>query len=401
MFTFLTIMFVVLALLVLLAFFSPFPYWRTYFYLWKILLFHNRKGMTLKAKINQAQFLLKSLFLSPVFTIFWYIDELFYPAYKKVAVSPVFIIGQPRCGTTFLHRTLAADSSTFLAIRHIEWRYPFISMQKLINTFGFTKNLLKRSYWPSNSAGNIAAKMHPNLLSDWEEDGIFFEECLLHHFFIFLRFPYPELLNYLDDFNSLTQKSRDKFLDFHERTIKKMKFLHNAGDKHYLSKEVTSHTKIPYLMSKYPSARIIVCVRKSKDFMNSLLPLVTYSTQVKNHLEPKKIEGWEECFTSRMEKDCQLLLTTLHCTLQSELQTRVTYNQLMDNLIPTITHIYTQNEFTMSANYLDYLEAKTIDQKSRHKGYRNRRQDFYGFEEYDKFVDSVNYGFMETTDLKN
>ena len=61
-------------------------------------------------------------------------------------VNPVFIIGQPRSGTTFLHRTLAADNQNFIAIKHYEWRYPFISFQKLMKYSGLWKLLYNKSY---------------------------------------------------------------------------------------------------------------------------------------------------------------------------------------------------------------------------------------------------------------
>lgn len=175
--------------------FSPFPYWKTYFTLWKYLLTSHSSVLNIRARIRQARFLAGYFFLCPLWTFLWYLDELLYPEYRKVQVKPVFIIGQPRSGTTFLHRTLADDRNNFVAVRHMEWRYPYISLQKLFHKFAFLKKSFQSSYWPDNTAGKLASKMHPNTLVDWEEDGIFFEECFLHHFFIFLRFPYPDLLD--------------------------------------------------------------------------------------------------------------------------------------------------------------------------------------------------------------
>lgn len=384
--------FLVTSLLVIMSIsimFSPFPYWKTYLLLWKTIFFVKPQGITFKAKTKQASFLLKYLFLCPVFTVFWYIDEIFFPEYKKNQVSPVFIVGQPRCGTTFLHRTLANDSPTFLAIKHIEWRYPFISLQLLFNKLKITQKISSRNYWPKNAVGEIAAKMHPNLLSDWEEDGIFFEECFLHHFFIFLRFPYPVLLSQLDSFDSLPEKVQIRLLDMHQIVVKKMMYLHGNKAKYYLSKEVTSHEKIPHLLKLYPSAKVIVCVRKSKGFMNSLLPLVKYSTQSKNQVDPTTINGWDDCILSRMRSDSKLLITLCNDIIPSGMQTRITFNYLMGNLVECILRIYKELNLEVRPDYLDFLKRSVSRQELRCKGYNNDMNTISGFEEYDDFVDSI------------
>ena len=54
---------------------------------------------------------LRWLLLGPLFVFFTnltlFLDNIFFPQYRKVEVkNPVFIIGHPRSGTTFLHRLL-------------------------------------------------------------------------------------------------------------------------------------------------------------------------------------------------------------------------------------------------------------------------------------------------------
>ena len=67
--------------------------------------------------------LLLSLHLFGVFIISFgrLMDELFFRGYKDVDLSdPVFIISNPRCGTTFLHRLLCLDKDryTFTLLYH-------------------------------------------------------------------------------------------------------------------------------------------------------------------------------------------------------------------------------------------------------------------------------------------
>ena len=48
----------------------------------------------------------------------WLLDALLYPGYRRRPVeAPLFITGNPRSGTTFLHRLLARDSERFSTMR--------------------------------------------------------------------------------------------------------------------------------------------------------------------------------------------------------------------------------------------------------------------------------------------
>jgi hypothetical protein len=46
------------------------------------------------------------------------LDEILFPRYRRAAVTaPVFIVGVPRSGTTFLHRLLARDEQQFTCMK--------------------------------------------------------------------------------------------------------------------------------------------------------------------------------------------------------------------------------------------------------------------------------------------
>ncbi|MCW8923320.1 MAG: sulfotransferase [Gammaproteobacteria bacterium] len=338
------------------------------------------------SKGKQVRFLLRYALLCPVWTALWYLDELFFSAYKQQNVKPVFIIGQPRSGTTFLHRTLANDTETFVAVRHIEWRYPYILVQKLLENSVWLDNWLNKNYWPDSEVGRKASKMHPNALSDWEEDGVFFEECFLHHFFIFLRFPDVNLLSYFDDFQLLPEKVQQRMLDAHKKVIQKVIYLRNGNNKFYLSKEVTSHTKIKKILTLYPDAKFIVSLRTSSGFMNSLLELVRYSTKSKTNIDPIDIPEWENIFVERMRQDSLLLVELCEQLIDDSHQTHVVFNQFTENTIDSIKHIYKKLGCDIGSNYLQYLKDLEEAQQKRKKGYCYEKNDYDGFERFDEFV---------------
>ncbi|MCI5208435.1 MAG: hypothetical protein D3910_06485 [Candidatus Electrothrix sp. ATG2] len=59
-------------------------------------------------------------------------DRLFYPHYRKVTINkPVFIIGHPRSGTTFLHKLLAqAEGAVSFKAWHL--RYPALTARLIM-----------------------------------------------------------------------------------------------------------------------------------------------------------------------------------------------------------------------------------------------------------------------------
>lgn len=326
---------------------------------------------------------------APLWTIFWYLDEILYPDYRRRDIQPVFIIGQPRCGTTFLHRTLASDDYSFFAIRHIEWRYPFISLQKLIKVFGLDMALRNVNYWPKTEAGQLAAKMHPNTLADWEEEGIFFEEKFLHHFFIFLRFPYPELLPYVDSFPELPDQVQQKMLSVYQKVLQKVQYLRGQQPRIYLSKEVTSHKRIPALLKLFPSARFVVIVRPAQDFMASLLALVRMSTISKTGVDPGLSEEWRAAFMRRMRDDSLRLVNICMEVIPAGKLVRVSANDFTTNPDAAVHSIYRALGLTVCDEFAVYLSQVKKHQKTRERGYDYDDVVLDGFDDYDAFVKDI------------
>lgn len=365
---------------------APFPYWPTYRILWRTLL---RGPWSWRTRMKQAVFLLRAGATAPLKSLFWYMDEVFFPAYRRQSITPVFIIGQPRCGTTLLHRTMAADDRHFFAVRHLEWRYPFICVQKLIRFLRLDARLGSLNYWPHNEIGRKAARMHSNRLSDWEEDGIFFEEIFLHHFFIFLRFPDPEFLAYLDNFSDLPPRVQEHMLNIHRRVIQKVCYLNGAEGRCYLSKEVTSHNKIPSLLRLYPDSRFVIVTRHARFFMSSLLALMQASTEAKTRLDPTHIAGWRERVIDRMREDSGRFVYLCREVIPRDRQSRVSATHLMMHVGTTVTRLYGELGLTCDPGFMAHLAQLEAETRQRDRGYTYDELDLDGFEEYDAFVDGI------------
>ena len=146
------------------------------------------------------------LFFFPIFTILklsswlgfaW--DNIFYKQYQQQKLTqPVFIIGNPRSGTTYLHRLLAHDERNFSYIRMWEVIFaPSISQRKLFWFFKKIDDALggklqhwlldqEKRTWLSNPIHKIG------LLEPEEDESILFS--MWETIFTTVVFPHPDLV---------------------------------------------------------------------------------------------------------------------------------------------------------------------------------------------------------------
>ncbi len=373
---------------------APFPHWRTYLLLWKHTLTDRERAVDRAARLGQIRLLLRYLVLVPLWTCLWYLDECLYPSYRRQPVRPIFIFGQPRSGSTLLHRTLARDMSRFVAVRHLEWRYPYITVQKLFAWLGVDRWAGTTSYWSDGEEGRRAARMHPNTLYDFEEDGIFFEECLLCHYFVLFRFPFVDLLSSIDDFSVLSPRDRRHILAVHRKVIQKMLYLRHADEtQFYLSKEVESMTKMAAIAELYPDATFITSARRSDEFLNSLLALIESSTRSKTGVATPAIPRWRTVNVTKKQRDCRLQLTFLHERIAEDQQIRVPYRELCRDLPGVIAHIH--DRLNIPPPPVGSLGEAAGEPALEGRGYTYHRSVFPGFEAFDAFVAAVEREYDE------
>ena len=149
------------------------------------------------------------------------LDEVFFPSGCRTPVEkPVFIVGVPRSGTTFLHRLLARDAARFTTIRLWELILaPSIIQKKAVVLLAgidralgghgekFLRTVESRIFSRVNT-------MHRFSMFAAEED----EFLLIHMFatpYLFVVFPFTEdLLPYLHFDEDLSERLRRRIMTF-------------------------------------------------------------------------------------------------------------------------------------------------------------------------------------------
>lgn len=208
------------------------------------------------------------------------LDELLFRGYRRVNVrAPVFVLGAPRSGTTYLHRLLAADSryTTFAT-----WEClfaPSIAERKLWNGLAAADRRLGAPLARSFRAigrlvlGWIDDK-HPLGLAEPEEDYFCFLP-LLSCFILVVPFPEARWVWRMGTFDrDMPAAERRRLLRWYRRCLQRHLYVHGP-EKTLLSKNAAFAGMARSLAGEFPDARFIVCERDAVEVIASQFHSVT------------------------------------------------------------------------------------------------------------------------------
>lgn len=197
--------------------------------------------------------------------VFLALDEIVFPGYRHTPVTaPVFITGIPRSGTTYLHRALAANEGFSVFTTWEVLLAPSVVQRRCVHALARLDSLLGAPCQRLLSAlfrrlGKDLDEIHPVALNAPEEDYLLLlpaASC----FFLLLAFPYDSGLRQLPLPARLPSAERERLLDFYHRLLQR--HLHDKpANMVLLSKNAAFAGWPPYLLERYPDARIVVCAR--------------------------------------------------------------------------------------------------------------------------------------------
>jgi hypothetical protein len=204
------------------------------------------------------------------------LDEILFPGYRRVRIrEPLFVVGLPRSGTTFLHRVLARDRDRFTTTRLWELLLaPSVTQRKVMLGLGALDRALGRPLGRllAASAGwgfRWMEAIHEVALSDPEED-YFLLLPVFACFLLVVPYPYHPAVWELARFDALPEKKRRAIMAFYRRALQR--HLYVAGpEKQLLSKNPAFTPFLRSILETYPDARILCCVRNPEEAVPSVL----------------------------------------------------------------------------------------------------------------------------------
>lgn len=204
------------------------------------------------------------------------LDELLYPEWKQVKLKPpVFIVGNPRSGTTFTHRVMAKDEGQFFYFKAWEIFFPAIVQKKALALLGridatFGSPLEKIVRRIENRTFDDFNKMHRLSAFEPEED----DKLSLHIFSsldLLWFFPFKELtigFAHFDEMLSDTEKNR--IMGFYKDCIRRQAFF-KGNQGRLLSKNPVCPPKVKSLLDHFPGCQFIFPIRNPLEVVPSMV----------------------------------------------------------------------------------------------------------------------------------
>lgn len=216
--------------------------------------------------------------------LFFLLDDIFFPAHKtQVIERPLFILGNLRSGSTFLHRLLSRDSETFTSLTTWDiYLTPSVTQKKITQIIARLDNqlggYLHRALHAFDSATLGKLKIHQISFFQPEED----ENILLHiwdSFWVSFLFPFmDELPNYRHFDEALSPKHKKRIMAFYKSMLQR--HMYATGKKYFVAKNPAFSPKIETLLEFFPDARIIYLARNPLDMLPSTISWINYARRV-------------------------------------------------------------------------------------------------------------------------
>lgn len=290
------------------------------------------------------------------------LDELFFPAYRQIEIrQPVFIIGNPRSGTTFLQRLLARDRHNFLSMRTWEiFGAPSIMMRK---TIWFTVRAaralgvrISRRIRKLETLWKESDHIHRLRLRAPEED----EYLFIHIFSTMKIWSFAAMEDKADPYIYFDAKipdtDKERMMDFYETCIQRHYYAHGGKTSHYLSKNPNFSPAIKTLLDRYPDCKFIYLIRtplkaipshinlKEREWQILGSPLEKYACR---EFILKSSEQWYEYPLQRLKQ------------LPENQQVVVRFDDLVTNTKQTVQEIYQRLGLDLTPEFLDLLERES------------------------------------------
>lgn len=295
------------------------------------------------------------------------LDELFFADYRQVEVKrPLFVIGPPRTGTTFLHRVLAADPR-FTTFSTWECLFaPSISERKLWRALGRidqkiggpASRLIARL--TQRLTGGLEA-VHKVTLAEPEEDYLVLLPVFAS-FILVVGAPHAESvwrMGYFDQ--ALAPAERRQLMQFYRRCLQKHLYVHGT-ERTLLSKNASFAPLVGSLLETFADARIICTMRDPLAVVPSQLSAVRSGLW---GMDAGAIAEFDQRMINVLRFHYRNLFTVLARRPPWQ-RVIVSMHRIKGNLVESVCGIYRRLEISMDEDFLTHLNNEA-PQVRRHR----------------------------------
>ena len=216
--------------------------------------------------------------------ICFFLDDILFPGHKTQPIEkPLFILGNLRSGSTFLHRLLSRDAETFTSLTIWDiYLTPSVTQKKITQFFAQLDNKLgghlHRILYAFDRRTLGQFKIHRISFFQPEED----ENILFHvwdSLWVSFLFPFmDEFPNYQHFDEALPLEHRRRIMAFYKSMLQR--HLYATGKTYFVAKNPAFSPKIATLLEFFPDARIIYLARNPLDMLPSTVSWINYARRV-------------------------------------------------------------------------------------------------------------------------
>ena len=299
------------------------------------------------------------------------LDYLLFPDFRRVSVrAPLFVVGVPRSGTTFLHRLLAMDERftttalwELLFAPSITQRHLWYAVAGLDRRVGrpFARLLL----WLERRVLGGLDGVHKTGLLDPEEDYLGLVP-VWGCFLMVLVVPTPALwrLTFLDRDGTEAEKAR--LMTAYRRFVQRHLYFHGQH-KQLLSKNPSFTPWIDTLSRAFRDARFIGCLRSPSQAVPSQINSILIGARLFEGRDTT--EYWREGFLAMLDYYYRHLLAALD-SLPANRQFLSVMEVMASNPATTVLDLYRQFGWQADPLFLEKLQ----EQDARARQYRSGHQ---------------------------
>ncbi len=286
------------------------------------------------------------------------LDQLFFPSVKRQKIKPIVIVGNPRSGTTFLHRFLIRQG---IGTGSQLWQlvYPSLAIQKLIRPILPLLEIIS----PARHHSTVA---HQTSLTSLETDDVsllfkYFDGFFLYGFI--LAFADENLFDYFDpQVRDTTQRD----FNWYDAYWKRLSV--NDNQETVIPKLFSLSTQIPAFQKRFPKAKILYLVRDPLKVLPSGLSLVT-------GVLDKRFGFWDldenikTRYLKRLYQALKELLVRFHEDWTSGAIDHakvliIHYDKMMSDFESVMAEIHTFIGFAPSEEDLNYIKQTADSQRA-------------------------------------
>jgi len=321
------------------------------------------------------------------------LDELFYPAYKKQIIkAPLYIIANPRSGTTFLHRLMSLDEEKYHFTYLYSALFPSVTLIRLIENAGIldrkSGGYMRRFFsWLDGIFFGGWKDIHPMGFNETEEDEPMFSIPLMTPG-IYMLCPYLDEMEDTKFLDTLSEKEKKEWMDYYQSSIQRFMYAMKT-EKIYMAKNVLNTGRIEAILGRFPDARFVYLARHPYEGLPSLISMFTapwkaHSPECTGATPQAKAWG-------QLAIDYYLYFAEMKKKIPPENLYYISFSELINNPAQVVEKVYAYYDLSLGENFRQKLLAET----GRQKAYKSKHH--YTLEEYGWTKAGVNSqmrGFM-------